>query len=105
MELSVDLASTGTVNGRGVATPHGTLTCSRAGSIDLTVGLRQRESIGFAGTTIDCDATERWRIRVIGETGGFRPGPAFGLAIASFQGPARGEVVTARDDGTVQLRR
>jgi hypothetical protein len=105
MELSVDLASTGTVNGRGVATLHGTLTCSRAGSIDLTVGLRQGTSIGFAGTTVDCDGTERWRIRVIGETGGFRPGRAFGLAVASFQDPARGEVVTARDDGTVQLRR
>jgi hypothetical protein len=105
MELSVDLASTGTVNGRGVATLHGTLTCSRAGSIDLTVGLRQGTSIGFAGTTVDCDGTERWRIQVIGETGGFRPGRAFGLAVASFQDPARGEVVTARDDGTVQLRR
>jgi hypothetical protein len=57
MELSVDLAPTGTVNGRGVATLHGTLTCSRPGSIDLTVGLRQRESIGFAGTTIDCNGT------------------------------------------------
>lgn len=105
MQLSVDLAPTGSVNRRGVATLHGTLTCSRPGAIDLTVGLRQRESIGFAGTTIDCDGTERWRVRVVGETGGFRPGRAFGLAVARFEDPARMEVVTDRDDGTVRLRR
>jgi hypothetical protein len=105
MALSVDLAPTGSVNRRGVATLHGTLTCSRPGSIDLTVGLRQQTSIGFAGATIDCDGTEQWRLRVIGETGGFRPGRAFGLAVARFEDPARGEVVTDRDDGTVRLRR
>jgi hypothetical protein len=105
MALSVDLAPTGSVNRRGVATLHGTLTCSRPGAIDLTVGLRQRVSIGFAGTTVDCDGTERWRLQVVGETGRFRPGDAFGLAVARFQDPARGEVVTDRDDGTVRLRR
>lgn len=109
MALSVDLAPTGSVNRRGVATLRGTLTCSRAGAIDLTVGLRQRVrqgvSIGFAGTTIDCDGTERWRLRVLGETGGFQPGRAFGLAIARFEDPVRLEVVTDRDDGTVRLRR
>lgn len=109
MELAVELARNGTVNRAGVATLRGTLTCSREGQVDLTVGLRQRigdrVSIGFAAATVDCDGTERWRVRVVGETGGFRPGRAFGLAVARFEDPVRLEVVTDRDDGTVRLRR
>ena len=38
MELAVDLARNGTVNRAGVATLRGTLTCSREGQVDLTVG-------------------------------------------------------------------
>ena len=109
MELAVDLAPDGTVDRNGVATLHGTLTCSREGQIDLTVGLRQRVgervSIGYADTTIACDGTEQWSVEVVGETGRFRPGRAFGIAVARFEDPARQEVITDRDDGTVRLRR
>jgi hypothetical protein len=109
MELAVDLAADGTVDQDGVATLHGTLTCSRQGEIDLTVGLRQRldgrVSVGFAATTIDCAGTEQWSVEVVGETGRFRPGDAFGIAVARFEDPVRLEVITGRDDGTVRLRR
>jgi hypothetical protein len=109
MVLAVDLAPNGTVDGDGAATLHGTLTCSREGQIDITVGLRQRVgarvSIGFAGTTIDCDGAEQWSVEVTGETGRFRLGRAFGIAVARFEDPVRLEVITDRDDGTVGLRR
>jgi hypothetical protein len=62
-------------------------------------------SIGYADTTIDCDGTEQWSVEVVGETGRFRPGRAFGIAVARFEDPARQEVITDRDDGTVRLRR
>jgi hypothetical protein len=109
MRLSVNLAAEGAVNQQGVATVRGTLTCSRPAEVDLTVGLRQRRgnrvSIGFAATTVDCDGTTRWRVRVVGETGRFGPGNARGVAVARFEDPLRLEVITARDDGVVRLRR
>lgn len=96
LTLGLSIRSTGTVSRSGVATVHGTVTCSRPAEVDLVGSLRQAKrrsvSLGYSSTSVSCEGTESWSIRVIGETGPFSPGTARARVTASAEDPFRGTV-------------
>jgi hypothetical protein len=96
LALGLSIGSTGTVNRSGVATIHGTVTCSRPVQVDLVGSLRQAQrrsvSLGYSSTHVSCDGTAAWSMRVIGETGGFSPGTARARVTASAEDIFRGTI-------------
>lgn len=95
--LGLSIRSTGTVNRSGVATIRGTVTCSQPVQVDIVGSLRQAQrrsvSLGYSSTSVSCDDTESWSLRVPGETGPFSPGTARARVTATaedmFRGPVR----------------
>jgi hypothetical protein len=107
MRLAVTLDPTGSVTPTGAAIIHGDVSCSRPGDLTVYGTLRQqqgrRATVGSFRTAVTCDGVERWRARVLGETGTYRRGSAEGVAVAEFVDPIRAEVVRTRATGTVRL--
>jgi Family of unknown function (DUF6299) len=107
--LVVDGDPTGAVDGDGLATVSGTLTCSRpAAPVEITGSLRQSTrsgvSLGYYRTQVDCDGSVGWTATVQGQTGVFRHGNAQLQVAAAFIDPVRGERTSARTTETVRLR-
>jgi len=107
--LGVGADPAGTLDGNGLATVSGTLTCSRPVSpVEVTGSLRQsvrgRVSLGYYRVFVDCDGSVGWTATVQGQTGVFRRGNAQLEVAALFSDPIRAERSTARTTVTVQLR-
>ena len=107
--LGVTIDPSGSVDRNGVATIHGTVTCSReASGISMFGTLRQqvgkRVSVGSFGGTIDCSGPTAWSAAVIGETGTYRRGSAQATVGLTFFDEEREEEVRARASRLVQLR-
>ena len=80
----------------GVATIRGTVTCSQPVQVDLVGSLRQTQrrsvSLGYSSTSVSCENTASWSMRVPGETGAFSPGTARARVTATAEDPFRGPV-------------
>ena len=94
--LGLSIRSTGTVNRSGVATIRGSVTCSQPVEVDLVGSLRQAHrrsvSLGYSSTSVSCDGTASWSMRVPGETGPFTTGTARARVTATAEDPFRGPV-------------
>ena len=107
--LGVSIRATGTVDARGVATVRGTVSCSRAGRIDVVGSLRQERSgsvsLGYFSRSVFCSGTTGWSAVAPGETGRFRVGSARAQATAIYDDPVRLETVRKFTARTIQLVR
>jgi hypothetical protein len=106
--LGVAIDPTGAVTPSGVATVHGTVTCSRdASGIRMTGTLTQRQgkrvATGTFAASIDCSGSVPWTASVVGETGTYRRGDAQARVGLNYFDPDRGEVITAGATRTVRL--
>jgi hypothetical protein len=109
LQLGVTIAADGTVDRAGVATIHGTVSCSRPASVDLLGTLRQQAArgatVGTFALTVDCSSVASWSSPVVGETGTYKKGDAQATVAASVFDPDRGETVTTRASKTVRLQK
>jgi hypothetical protein len=109
LQLGVAIAADGTVDRAGVATIHGSVSCSRQATIDLLGTLRQPSArgatVGTFALTVDCSSVASWSTPVAGETGTYKKGDAQATVAASAFDPAREETVTARASKTVRLQK
>lgn len=108
LALGVTIDPTGSVDRNGVATIHGTVTCSReAFGISMVGTLRQqvgkRVTTGSFSSSIDCSGETTWNATVVGETGTYRRGDAQATVGLTFFDPDREEEVRARASRTVRL--
>ena len=109
LALAVSIAPTGTVTRAGVATLHGTVTCSRdalgiAMTGTLTQRIGKRVATGTFSATLDCTGgSVPWDASVLGETGRYRRGDAQARVGLNYFDPEREEVVTASATQTVHL--
>jgi hypothetical protein len=109
IQLTITIASNGSVNADGVARIHGTLTCSRpADPVNLLGSLRQQRpngaTLGYFDGSVSCLGTTRWRARVVGETGFYHPGKVRATVAASFTDELRGDTTRVSAAGNVKLR-
>jgi hypothetical protein len=109
LELGVTIDPVGSVVPRtGVATIHGTVTCSRPAFVDLFGELRQRIGRflirGFFEDFLECSGETPWSATVTGENGLFVPGRAQAFVFAFAFDPATGEEAFAEASATVRLR-
>jgi hypothetical protein len=108
MQVAITLDPTGSVTSAGAAVIHGTVTCSRQGTVSVFGTLREqigrKAAVGSYRISVDCSGPTRWQATVLGGTAVFRRGAATAVAVVQFLDFARGEIVQARADGTVQLR-
>ena len=109
LELGLTIDPTGEVTRSGVATIHGTLTCSReAPGVPILGTIRQqlgkKVAVSSFLVTIDCDGSESWSATAIGETAAFRKGNAQVVAAINYFDQDRAENVRARATRTVNLR-
>lgn len=108
--LGISADPTGTVDGDGLATVSGGVTCSRPVTVEVRGSLRQqvgrgRVSLGYFRTSVDCDGTGSWTADVQGQTGVFRRGDATLNASALYQDPVRGDQSSATTTRAVRLTR
>ncbi|HWO70969.1 MAG TPA: hypothetical protein VNP94_09485 [Actinomycetota bacterium] len=109
MVLGVSIDPEGTVSRSGLATIHGTVTCSRdAPGIFMTGTLTQRigkrVATGSFNLFVDCtEGVGAWEASVVGETGTYRRGDARARVGLNFFDPDREEVVTAGTSRLVRL--
>jgi hypothetical protein len=109
LELGVSIDPVGAVVPKtGIATIHGTVTCSRPAFVDLFGELRQRIGRflirGFFEDFFECSGETTWSATVTGENGLFIPGRAQASAFAFAFDPDTEEEVFAEASATVRLR-
>jgi hypothetical protein len=108
LTLGLTIDPTGSVSRTGVATVHGTVTCSReADGIFILGNIRQgtgkKSAVASYSATVDCTSSAAWSASVAGETAPFKRGDARVIASISYVDQARQEVVRARAERTVRL--
>lgn len=109
LEIGVTIDPVGSVVPRtGVATIHGTVTCSRPAFVELSGQLEQRAGRvlirGFFNATVDCSGETPWSATVSGENGRFVAGRAQASVFAFSFDPETGEEAVAEAVATVRLR-
>jgi hypothetical protein len=109
LQLSLSINRQGQVSASGVATIHGTITCSReALGVRIIGTIRQqvnnKAAVASYATTVDCHGTTAWSASAAGETKPFRRGSAQVVAATNFIDPERGENSRARATRTVNLQ-
>jgi uncharacterized protein DUF6299 len=110
LTLGLTIDPTGSVSRAGVATVHGTVTCSRdAPGIFILGTIRQQVSkkvaaVATYSATVDCTDTSAWSASAAGETAPFKRGDAQVIASVSYFDEGRGEIVRARASRTVRLQ-
>ena len=107
--LGLSIDPTGSVTRAGLATIHGTLTCSRDAPGVVIIGtIRQQQSKKVAVATftasVDCETSVTWSATVAGETALFRRGNASVVASINYFDEGRGDPVAARATRTVRLQ-
>lgn len=109
LQLGLSINSRGEVSGSGVATIHGTLTCSREalgvriiGTIRQQIG--KQVAVASYGAIVDCHGTAAWAASAAGETRAFRRGDAQVVAATTYFDPERAEIIRARASRTVKLQ-
>jgi hypothetical protein len=106
--LGLTIDPTGTVSRTGVATVHGTVTCSREAAVSILGNIRQgsgkKSAVASYSATVDCTGTSAWSASTAGETAPFKRGDAQVTAAISYLDEARAEVVRARASRTVRLQ-
>jgi hypothetical protein len=111
LRMRITIGPNGSVNADGVARIRGTLTCSRrANPVNLFGSLRQERrtsvTLGYFDVAVRCSAgSQRWRARVVGETGFYRDGRARATVAATFADELRGETTSVSGAGGVTLHR
>jgi hypothetical protein len=107
LQTAVSIDPAGSVDRTGVATIHGTVTCSRQATVDLFGILRQqvgkRVAVGSSAASLLCPGASPWTMQVVGETGAYRRGDATAVVTAQSFDPERGELVQVRDQQVVHL--
>jgi hypothetical protein len=110
LSLALTIDPTGSVSRAGVATVHGTVTCSReAPGVSILGTIRQQVSkkvaaVATYSATVDCAGTSAWSASAAGETAPFKRGNAQVTASVSYFDQGRGEIVRARASRTVRLQ-
>ena len=109
LEVSVSIDPVGSVVPKaGIATIHGTVTCSRPASVDLFGELAQRAGRviirGFFEEFLECSGETPWSATVTGENGRFAGGRAQASVFAFAFDPETGEEAFAEASRTVRLR-
>jgi hypothetical protein len=107
LQMTVSIDPGGSVDRAGVATIHGTVSCSRQATVDLFGTLRQqvgkRVTVASTAASLPCLGATPWSVQVVGETGTYRRGDATAVVTARSFDPDRGDTVQVRDERTVQL--
>jgi hypothetical protein len=94
---------------RGEDPRHRDLLAAR-GSVDLLGSVRQQRAngatLGYFDGSVSCSGMTRWRARVVGETGFYRPGRVRATVAATFTDELRGETtdMSTAENVTLHLR-